>query len=130
MPDPLAQENLLKVDKYISQAVLIGDQRNFISALIVPNFDSLVRWAGYKKITFKTHAELIQNPLVYAKIGSRVERINERLSNYERVKKMVLLDHEMTLEGGQLTPSLKVKRRVVNQMYAAQIESMYQEPKA
>ena len=127
-PQPI--ENLLKVDKYISQAVLIGDKRNFISVLIVPNFDSLVRWAGYKKITFKTHAELIQNPLVFAKIGSRVERINERLSHYERIKKMVLLDQEMTLEGGQLTPSLKVKRRVINQMYAAQIEAMYQEPKA
>ncbi|WP_243301658.1 AMP-dependent synthetase/ligase [Geothrix oryzisoli] len=127
-PQPI--ENLLKVDKYISQAVLIGDKRNFISALIVPNFDSLVRWAGYKKIAFKTHAELIQNPLVFAKIGSRVERVNERLSNYERIKKMVLLDQEMTLEGGQLTPSLKVKRRVINQMYSAQIEGMYQEPKA
>jgi long-chain acyl-CoA synthetase len=126
-PQPL--ENLLKADKYISQAVLIGDQRNFITALIVPNFDSLVRWAGYKKITFTTHAELIQNPQVYAKVGSRVERINEHLSNYERIKKIILLDQEMTLEGGQLTPSLKVKRRVVNEMYAAQIEAMYAEPK-
>jgi long-chain acyl-CoA synthetase len=127
-PQPI--ENLLKVDKYISQAVLIGDKRNFISALIVPNFDSLARWAGYKKITYKTHAELIQNPQVFAKIGSRIERVNEHLSNYERIKKMVLLDQEMTLEGGQLTPSLKVKRRVINQMYATQIEAMYQEPKA
>ncbi|MDP1832686.1 MAG: long-chain fatty acid--CoA ligase [Geothrix sp.] len=126
-PQPL--ENLLKGDKYISQAVLIGDQRNFITALIVPNFDSLVRWAGYKKITFASHAELILNPLVIAKVGSRVERINEHLSNYERIKKIALLDQEMTLEGGQLTPSLKVKRRIVNQMYAAQIEAMYSEPK-
>ncbi|WP_291271262.1 long-chain fatty acid--CoA ligase [Geothrix sp.] len=126
-PQPI--ENQLKVDKYISQAVLIGDQRNFITALIVPNFDSLVRWAGYKKITFKSHAELIKNPLVVAKVGSRVERVNEHLSNYERVKKIVLLDQEMTLEGGQLTPSLKVKRRVVNQMYAEQIEGMYTELK-
>ncbi len=122
-PQPI--ENHLKEDKYISQAVLIGDQRNFISVLIVPNFDSLVRWAGYKKIPFTTNAELIQHPLVYAKVGSRVERVNEHLSNYERIKKMVLLDQEMTLEGGQLTPSLKVKRRVVNQMYATQIEGMY-----
>lgn len=127
-PQPI--ENLLKGDKYISQAVLIGDQRNFISALIVPNFDSLVRWAGYKKITFATHAELIRNPLAIAKVGSRVERVNAQLSNYERIKKMVLLDQEMTLEGGQLTPSLKVKRRVVNQLYAAQIEGMYHETKA
>ncbi|MBK9795911.1 MAG: long-chain fatty acid--CoA ligase [Holophagaceae bacterium] len=124
-PQPI--ENMLKEDKYISQAVLIGDQRNFITALIVPNFDSLVRWAGYKKIPFTTHAELLQNPLVYAKVGSRLERVNEKLSNYERIKKMALLDQEMTLEGGQLTPSLKVKRRVVNQMYAAQIEEMYGE---
>ncbi len=127
-PQPI--ENHLKEDKYISQAVLIGDQRNFITALIVPNFDSLVRWAGYKKIQFSSHAELLQNPLVYAKVGSRVERVNQKLSNYERIKKMVLLDQEMTLEGGQLTPSLKVKRRVVNQMYAAQIEGMYGEIKS
>lgn len=127
-PQPL--ENILKEDKYISQAVVIGDNRNFISALIVPNFDSLVRWAGYKKIPFKTHEDLIQNPLVYAKVGSRIERLNEHLSNYERIKKMTLLLDEMTLEGGQLTPSLKVKRRVVNQMYAQQIEAMYSEPKA
>lgn len=122
-PQPI--ENRLKEDKYVSQAVLIGDQRNFISALIVPNFDSLVRWAGYKKIHFESHAELIKHPMVIAKVGSRIERVNEHLSNYERVKKMVLLDQEMTLEGGQLTPSLKVKRRVINQMYAAQIEEMY-----
>jgi long-chain acyl-CoA synthetase len=126
-PQPI--ENLLKEDKYIAQAVLIGDQRNFITALIVPNFDGLARWAGYKKISYASHAELIQNPLVIAKVGSRLERVNEHLSNYERIKKIVLLDQEMTLEGGQLTPSLKVKRRVVNQMYAAQIEGMYNEPK-
>jgi long-chain acyl-CoA synthetase len=122
-PQPI--ENRLKEDKYISQAVLIGDKRNFISALIVPNFDSLARWAGYKKIAFASHAELIKNPLAIAKVGSRIERVNEQLSNYERIKKIVLLDEEMTLEGGQLTPSLKVKRRVVNQMYEAQIEEMY-----
>jgi long-chain acyl-CoA synthetase len=126
-PQPI--ENRLKDDKYIAQAVLVGDQRNYITAIIVPNFDSLIRWAGYKKITFKTPAELIQHPLVIAKIGSRVERVNEHLSNYERVKKIALIDQEMTLEGGQLTPSLKVKRRVVNQMYAAKIEAMYAEPR-
>ena len=126
-PQPI--ENLLKDDKYVSQAVLIGDQRNFLTALIVPNFDSLVRWAGYKKISFSSHAELIRNPLAIAKVGSRVERVNVQLSNYERIKKFSLLEHEMTLEGGQLTPSLKVKRRVVNQMYASQIEGMYSQSK-
>ncbi len=126
-PQPI--ENHLKADKYISQAVLIGDQRNYISALIVPNFDSLVRWAGYKKIRYADHAALIRDPLVIAKIGSRVERINAHLSNYERIKKFILLADEMTLEGGQLTPSLKVKRRIVNQMYGTHIEALYSEPK-
>ena len=126
-PQPI--ENQLKEDKYISQAVLIGDQRNFISAILVPNFDSLVRWAGYKKIPFANHAELILDPLVIAKLASRVERINGHLSNYERIKKFILLAEEMTLEGGQLTPSLKVKRRVVNHLYGAQIEALYAEPK-
>ena len=122
-------ENLLKGDKYVSQAVLIGDQRNYITALLVPNFDSLARWAGYKKLSYASHAELIRNPLVIAKLRSRVERVNAQLSNYERIRRTALLDHEMTLEGGELTPSLKVKRRVVNQMYATQIEAMYAESK-
>ncbi len=127
-PQPI--ENLLKADKYISQAVLIGDHRNYITALIVPNFDSLARWAGYKKLQYASHAELIQNPQAFAKVGSRVERINEHLSHYERIKKIILLDQEMTLEGGQLTPSLKIKRRVVNELYAAQIEALYAEPRS
>ena len=126
-PQPI--ENLLKEDKYISQAVLIGDQRHFISALIVPNFDGLVRWAGHKKIEFSDPRELITNPLVIAKMASRVERVNEHLSNFERVKKFTLLADEMTLDGGQLTPSLKVKRRVVNQLYSTQVEAMYAEPR-
>lgn len=126
-PQPI--ENHLKGDKYISQAVLIGDKRNYITALVVPNFDSLIRWAGYKKIHFRTHADLVQDPMVMAKLMSRIERVNADLSNYERIKKIAILDHEMTLEGGQLTPSLKVKRRVVNEMYGGLIESLYLEPK-
>lgn len=126
-PQPI--ENHLKEDKYISQAVLIGDNRNYITALVVPNFDTLVRWAGYKKLSFRTHADLVQDPLVMAKLMSRIERINANLSNYERIRKIAILDHEMTLEGGQLTPSLKVKRRVVNEMYGGLIESLYTEHK-
>ena len=126
-PQPI--ENQLKGDKYISQAVLIGDKRNYITALVVPNFDSLIRWASYKKLHFRSHADLVQDPLVMAKLMSRIERVNADLSNYERIKRIAILDHEMTLEGGQLTPSLKVKRRVVNEMYGGLIESLYLEPK-
>jgi long-chain acyl-CoA synthetase len=123
-PQPI--ENELKTDKYIAQAVLVGDQRNFITALVVPNFDSLERWAGFKKIAHANLTELVHHPLVMAKLMSRVEKVNATLSNYERIRKIAILDHEMTVEGGQLTPSLKVKRRVVNQMYGGLIEGLYE----
>ena len=123
-PQPI--ENALKMDKYIAQAVLIGDQRNFITALIVPNHESLHRWAGYKKLHFASEREMAEHPLVMAKLMSRVEKVNQTLSNYERIKKIALLDHEMTVETGELTPSLKIKRRVVNQMYGGLIESLYE----
>jgi long-chain acyl-CoA synthetase len=124
-PQPI--ENALKDDKYIAQAVLIGDQRKFISALIVPNFPALERWAGFKKLAWTTHAELVAQPLVYAKLMSRIEKVNETLSNYERIKKIAILDHELTLENGTLTPSLKTKRRVVNQVYGGLIDSIYEQ---
>ena len=122
-PQPI--EEFLKTDKFITQAVLIGDRRNFISALIIPNFDSLHRWAAQKKIAYANNRELVALPAVHAMLMERVDRMNETLSNFERVKKIAILDHELSLESGQLTPSLKVKRRVVNEMYATLIESLY-----
>ncbi|HJW08563.1 MAG TPA: hypothetical protein VJ483_02965, partial [Holophagaceae bacterium] len=98
-----------------------------ISALIVPNFASLERWAGYKKLEYTSHADLVQQPLVYAKLMSRIEKVNATLSNYERIKKISVLDQELTFENGALTPSLKIKRRVVNQMYDGLIDSMYEQ---
>ena len=122
-PQPI--EELLKTDKFITQAVLLGDKRNFISALLIPNFDSLHRWAHQKKLTFSNNRDLVARPEVHELMMERVELINEQLSNFERVKKVAILDHELSLETGQLTPSLKVKRRVVNEMYATLIESLY-----
>ena len=122
-PQPI--EELLKTDKFITQAVLLGDKRNFISALIIPNFDSLHRWAHQKKLTFSNNRDLVARPEVHELMMERVEAVNLQLSNFERVKKVAILDHELSLETGQLTPSLKVKRRVVNEMYATLIESLY-----
>lgn len=122
-PQPI--EELLKTDKFITQAVLIGDKRNFISALIIPNFDSLHRWAAQKKIAYANNRQLVSLPDTHEMLMERVNLINETLSNFERVKKIAILDHELSLEAGQLTPSLKVKRRVVNEMYGTLIESLY-----
>jgi long-chain acyl-CoA synthetase len=124
-PSPI--EEILKTDKYITQAVIIGDRRNFLSAIIVPNFSSLRRWAGHKHLNCDGDADLVTKPEVYAKLMQRIERVNEQLSNFERIKKIFIVDHEFSLEAGQLTPSLKVKRRVINEMYATQIEAMYRE---
>lgn len=126
-PTPI--EDALKDDKYIAQAVLIGDQRNFITALVVPNFDSLKRWAAIKKLAYASDHELANLPLVHAKLMQRIERVNQTLSGYERIKKIAILEHEMTSEGGELTPTLKVKRRVVAQMYKDRIEALYAEGK-
>jgi len=126
-PTPI--EDALKDDKYIAQAVLIGDQRNFITALVVPNFDSLKRWAAIKKLAYANDHELANLPLVHAKLMQRIERVNQKLSGYERIKKIAVLEHEMTTEGGELTPTLKVKRRVVAQMYRDRIEALYAEGK-
>ncbi len=123
-PQPI--ENALKTDKYVSQAVLIGDKRNFISALVVPNFDSLERWAGYKHLHYANRRELVEQPIVMAKLMSRIEKVNATLSNYERIKKIVIVPDELTVENGALTPSLKIKRRIVNHMYDGLIQGLYE----
>jgi len=122
-PQPI--ERLLLTDKYIAQAVVIGDGRNFLSAVIVPNLGNLKRWAAHKGLSCASDAELVARPEANAKVLSRIERLNEQLSNFERIRKIVLVCEEMTLESGLLTPTLKVKRRAVNERFASQIEELY-----
>jgi long-chain acyl-CoA synthetase len=122
-PQPI--ERLLLTDKYITQVVVIGDQRNFISALIVANLATLRRWAAAAGVPYTSDEDLVSKPEAVAKVMARVERLNGQLSNYERVRKIILLHEEMTLESGLLTPTLKVKRKAVNERYANQIEALY-----
>ena len=124
-PQPL--ENALRADKYIEQAIVVGDGRNFISALIVPSFPTLRRWAEYKRIPFRDDPDLARNPLAAAKIMQRVERINTHFSKYEQVRKILLLEKELTADGGLLTPSLKVRRKAVNEAFAPQIDALYEQ---
>jgi len=122
-PQPV--ENLLKADPYIEQAVLIGDHRNHITALIVPHFPALRDWCARKHQHFANDAEMLASPKVYAKLMKQVNHVNANLSNYEKVRKIAILDKEMTFENGLLTPSMKVKRRVVAEVYADVIEKLY-----
>ena len=122
-PQPI--ENALRADEYIEQAVLVGDHKNYIAALIVPHLPALRDWCQRKHLEFVDDAEMVAHPKVYSKIMTRVNRVNARLSNFEKVRKIGLLEREMTAENGLLTPSLKVRRRVVNEVYRDAIAALF-----
>jgi long-chain acyl-CoA synthetase len=124
-PQPL--ENLLKTDPFISQAVLIGDRRRFISALIVPNPELLASYALRKQIPLTRVEDLIRHPQVIDLFRRRIEAKMAGLPSYETVKKFSLLSKDLTQDAGELTPTLKVKRRVIELEFADLIESMYAE---
>ena len=122
-PQPV--ENLLKTKPLILNAVLVGDKRKFIAALIVPNFANVEAAARQQGRTFASHEQLAADPWVHELIGQDVERINSSLAQYETIKRFALLDHDFTFDGGQLTYTLKVKRRVIEERYAKIIEGLY-----
>jgi long-chain acyl-CoA synthetase len=122
-PQPL--EARLKTSKWVSEAVLLGDQRPYVVALIVPNFANLDAEARERGWPHKSVDELIANPAVHALYQSLIDQINSELARFEQVKKFALMDHELTQDSGELTPTLKVKRRVVMERYASLIEGLY-----
>jgi long-chain acyl-CoA synthetase len=124
-PQPV--ENLVKTNKYVSQAVMIGDKRRFPSMLIVPNFEQLEGWARKKGIIWTDRAQLIRTPAVHEKMEKEVLRACEGLAHYESPRKIALLEHDFSLEKGEMTPTQKVKRRVVDKNYKSVIDTMYAE---
>ncbi len=124
-PQPI--ENILKTNPYISNAMVIGDKKKFVSALIVPDFDKLVDYAQYNKIPYENLSELVKDERVINFLHSEVDRSTPGLSSYEKVKKIALLDRDFEIEKGEITPTLKVKRNIVEKKYADLIESMYRE---
>ncbi len=122
-PQPL--ELRIGQNKYVSQTVLIGDKRRFPAALIVPDFEQLEKWAKFKNIAYTNHAQLLTLPEVKAKMDREVLEPLADLAQYERPKKVLLIEHEFSIDNGMLTPSLKVKRRAVDEHYKAEIDAMY-----
>jgi len=122
-PQPV--ENLLKTNPLILNAVLVGDRRKFIAALIVPNFANVEAAARQQGRSFASHEQLAADPWVHDLIGKDVERINSSLAQYETIKRFALLDHDFTFDGGQLTYTLKLKRRVIEERYAKIIDGLY-----
>jgi long-chain acyl-CoA synthetase len=124
-PQPI--ENLLKVNPLILNAVLVGDAHKFIAALIVPNFANVEVAARAQGRTFASHEQVAADPWVHELIGREVARLNAKLAQYETIKRFALLDHDFTFDGGQLTYTLKLKRRVIAERYAKIIEGLYAE---
>jgi long-chain acyl-CoA synthetase len=124
---PQPMEGAFKRNKFISQIVILGDRRPFLVCLIVPDFDNLEAWAQERKLSWTDHDDLLQNPEVSAKFERGLERTNRKFPSFSTVKKFALLKDEFTLESGELTPTLKVKRRVIQDRYDGLIASLYPE---
>jgi long-chain acyl-CoA synthetase len=122
-PQPI--EGMIKRNKFVTNAVLYGDRRKFPIVLVVPNFDSLERWAEERKLSYGSRAELLQLADVQAKMEREVMSMLKELAKFETPKKVVLLETDFTIESGELTPTLKVKRRVVEKRYQEAIDAAY-----
>jgi long-chain acyl-CoA synthetase len=122
-PQPI--ENALKISPYIAGAIVVGDKRKFVVALIVPNFARVTSAAAENGVHIVSQAELARDPWVHELIGKEVERINSHLAQYETIKRFALLDSDFSFEKGELTYTMKLKRRVIQQLYADKIEQLY-----
>lgn len=124
-PQPI--EGILNLNAYISNALVIGDSRKFISALVVPNFEKLEEYAKQNNISFEDHCDLVKKEEIVRFIQEQVDRSVPNLASYEKVKKIALLDKEFEIEKGEITPTLKVKRNIVEEKYKGIIDAMYRE---
>jgi long-chain acyl-CoA synthetase len=122
---PQAIEGLLARSKFIEQAFVVGNDRKYVSALLVPDFEQLTDWAKAQGIEVSGRTELIRDKRVEALIKSEVNRVSAGLADYERVKRVALLENELTIEGGEMTPTLKARRPVIQEKYREVIESLY-----
>jgi len=122
-PQPI--ENALKTSPYILNAMVIGDKRKFVTAIIVPNAATVSAKAAEQGISFASHAELAAHPWAHALIDSEVRRLTAHLAQYESIKRFALVPDDFTFDNGALTFTLKLKRRVVEQKYGSVIDSLY-----
>ncbi len=126
-PQPI--ESKLKSDGLVEQAALIGDNKKFVSVLISPNFKALEDWAKQNGVNASDHAKLASDPKVQKLYEGMIQKVNSGLAHYETIKKVTVVPDAWSVEEGELTPSLKLKRRVIVDKYKDQIANMYKEGK-
>ncbi|TNE73303.1 long-chain fatty acid--CoA ligase [bacterium] len=122
-PGPI--EDSLKTSKWIDQVVLLGEKKNFITALIVPDYEQLKTYASQNGITFNTYDDLIENEAIASIYEKEVKTFSKQMASHEKIRKFKLLATEFTVETGELTPTMKVKRKVIEQKYHNLIDEMY-----
>ena len=124
---PQMVESLLLVDKFIDQVAVIADQRKYVSALIVPEFRLLEDWARERNIPFSSREDLCDSEAIHAMMQDRIETLQQQLASYEQIKRFTLLSHHFSMESGELTNTLKLRRPVIYKNYREYIDKMYEE---
>lgn len=124
---PQALESKLVVDKYIDQIAVIADQHKFVSALIIPEYKLVEEYAKQNNITYSSINELLEDEKIIRLFTERIETLQQQFAHYEKIKRFVLLSEPFSMENGELTNTLKIRRNVINKNYAKQIQQMYAE---
>jgi long-chain acyl-CoA synthetase len=124
---PAHIEQMLRSSPFISQAVLVGNHRKFPAALIVPDFNMLASYTRLKELDIETPAEMCRHPRIVDMLSRQIDAVTGELAQFEKVKKFALLERELTVKSGELTPTLKIKRRVIDERYRDVVESLYRE---
>ena len=124
---PQALESKFVVDRYIDEVAIIADERKFVSALVIPDYTLLEQWAHDNAIAFENREQLCNNPIVNKMVMGRIETLQQEFAHYEQVKRITLLPHPFSMERGELTNTLKIKRPAIAKNYQAQIDKMYEE---
>jgi long-chain acyl-CoA synthetase len=122
---PSELENDLKFSPYITDAVLVGDKRPYLTAMIMIDQENIEKFAQDRDVPFSNYASLTRAPEIQSLIQSEIDRVNKKFARVEQIKKFALMQTQLTAEDEELTPTMKLKRSLVEKKYAAQIEAMY-----
>ncbi|MEK6578594.1 MAG: AMP-dependent synthetase/ligase, partial [Bdellovibrionota bacterium] len=123
---PQKLENLVKSNNFISHFVVCGERRNYLTALVTLNHEEAIQFAFQKQILFSDYNELIRHPKIISQVQEIVDELNQGLASFETIKRFLILPSDFSVENGELTPSLKVRRRIIGERYHGQIDNMYQ----
>lgn len=122
---PQALESVLSEDQYIEQVAVIGDRRKYVTAIIIPAFEALKEYAAKKKIQYRSIEELVKNSDIVKMLSDRIDELQRDFASWQQIKKITVLPKAFSMETGELTNTLKVRRSIINKLYKNEIEAMY-----